>query len=98
MRGGLYAGYRLGYHLAPDRAVGHQTFAEFVAETYGPDVDKDGLSAKGAKKEKAEKPPKPPKEPKPPKDPNAPKERRAWLGKSRDLDDEPASSGDSPAT
>lgn len=91
MRGGLYVGYRHGYHLAPERSFGRQTFAEFVAETYGPDVDKDGLHAKGEKPPKAEKEPKPPKEPKAPKDPNAPKEKRAWLGKTRELDEEESS-------
>ncbi|HVE24253.1 MAG TPA: NAD(P)H-binding protein [Sporichthya sp.] len=97
-RGGLYVGYREGFHLAPDRAYGQQTFAEFVAQTYGPDVDKDGLRAKGVKAPKAEKPPKE-KAPKPPKDPNAPKERRAWLGKSRDLDEiESGSADDATAT
>ncbi len=37
-RGKLYAGYRAGMHLAPDRAVGHQTFADFLAEAYAPKV------------------------------------------------------------
>jgi uncharacterized protein YbjT (DUF2867 family) len=98
-RGGLYVGYRHGYHLAPERSFGSQTFAEFVAETYGPDVDKDGLTAKDAKPAKAEKPPKQPKPPKPPKDPNAPKSPRAWLGKSRELDEVESSSGDdAPST
>lgn len=52
--GKLYAGYREGYHLAPERTLGQQTFADYIAEvTAVPD--------------KAPKPPKPPKEPKPPR-------------------------------
>lgn len=56
-RGKLYAGYREGLHLAPDRAVGHQTFADFLAEAYAPEVAE----------------PKPAKEPKPPKEKRSPK-------------------------
>lgn len=57
-RGKLYAGYREGYHLAPERTLGQQTFADYMAEVT-------------AVPEKAEKPPKPPKEPKPPREKRA---------------------------
>jgi hypothetical protein len=93
--GGLYAGYREGWHLAPERSFGTQTFAEFVLETYNSDkAASDELSAK------AEKPPKPEKvrKEKAPKDPDAPKEKRGWLGKVRDLDEESAGSGTAPAS
>lgn len=51
-RGKLYAGYRQGWHLAPDRTLGQQTFADYMAEITAP----------------VEKPPKEPKPPKPPKE------------------------------
>lgn len=51
-RGKLYAGYRQGWHLAPERTLGQQTFAEYMAEVTAP----------------VEKPPKEPKPPKPPKE------------------------------
>lgn len=57
-RGKLYAGYREGYHLAPERTLGQQTFADYMAEVT-------------AVPEKAEKPPKEPKEPKPPREKRA---------------------------
>ncbi len=34
--GAAFAGYRNGYHLAPDHAVGRATFAQFLAERFGP--------------------------------------------------------------
>ncbi|WP_344605680.1 SDR family oxidoreductase [Sporichthya brevicatena] len=70
-RGKLYAGYREGWHLAPDRLVGHQTFAEFMTELMAaqgkPAEDKAEAKAAAkaaAKEEKAKKA----KEPKPPKE------------------------------
>ena len=75
MRGKLYAGYREGYHLAPERTLGQQTFAEFMAE-----VTAVPEKVEAPPKEKAEKAPK---EPKPPKAERGPRERRSWLGKER---------------
>jgi uncharacterized protein YbjT (DUF2867 family) len=40
--GAAFAGYRNGYHLAPDHAVGRVTFARFLTEQFGP-----GQSARG---------------------------------------------------
>jgi uncharacterized protein YbjT (DUF2867 family) len=34
--GAAFAGYRNGYHLAPEHAVGRATFAQFLAERFGP--------------------------------------------------------------
>ena len=34
--GAAFAGYRSGYQLAPDHAVGRVTFAQFLAERFGP--------------------------------------------------------------
>jgi uncharacterized protein YbjT (DUF2867 family) len=34
--GAVFAGYRGGYHLAPDHATGRVTFAQFLAERFGP--------------------------------------------------------------
>jgi uncharacterized protein YbjT (DUF2867 family) len=34
--GAAFAGYRNGYHLAPEHAVGQATFAQFLAERFGP--------------------------------------------------------------
>ncbi len=97
MRGKLYAGYREGYHLAPERSLGQQTFAEFVAEV-------TAVPEKVKAPPKAEKAPKEPKPPKTPRAERPPKEKRAWLGKERpedgagdpagaerQTDDEPAS-------
>ena len=64
--GKLYAGYREGYHLAPDRTLGQQTFAEYMAEVT-------------TKPEKADKPVKEKAE-KLPKEPKPRRERRFRLG------------------
>lgn len=55
-RGKLWANYRAGYHLAPERALGQQTFAEYMTEVTAP-VEKP----EKAPEVKVEKEPKPPK-------------------------------------
>ncbi len=82
-RGKLWAGYRQGYHLDPERALGQQTFAEFLVEA----------TAVPEKPEQVEKAPKE----KPPKEPKAAKERRAWLGRTNDAE-VALESDDKPAT
>jgi uncharacterized protein YbjT (DUF2867 family) len=38
--GAAFAGYRNGYHLAPDHATGRVTFTQFLAERFGPGTAK----------------------------------------------------------
>lgn len=84
-RGKLYAGYREGYHLAPERTLGQQTFADFMAElAAAPGLEKEQKMEQAAK-EKAEKADQALREKaeKAVKAAKAPKEKRGWLGRDR---------------
>ncbi|HUR75165.1 MAG TPA: hypothetical protein VMZ00_12885, partial [Sporichthya sp.] len=87
--GKLYAGYREGYHLAPERSLGQQTFAEFMADLAAAPEREKAAKAERAAREKAEKAAQveqAARERAASKELQAPKEKRAWLGRDRTED------------
>jgi uncharacterized protein YbjT (DUF2867 family) len=86
-RGKLYAGYREGYHLAPERSLGQQTFAEFLADLAAAPEREQMEKAEQKAREKAERAEQAAAEKAAQENaPKQPKEKRSWLGKDRSED------------